>query len=87
MGSSEVPEASLSRRIVLMCLEVLTLLNTVFFQGSDEGSRFMSPDCWQPLVKVSLVLKVLEVFLHVVVEAPDSLEVLKEVLEVIVRFQ
>lgn len=31
MGSSEVPEASLSRRIVLMCLEVLTLLNTVFF--------------------------------------------------------
>lgn len=47
----------------------------------------MSPDCWQPLVKVSLVLKVLEVFLHVVVEAPDSLEVLKEVLEVTVRFQ
>lgn len=29
----------------------------------------------------------LEVFLHVVVEAPDSLEVLKEVLEVTVRFQ
>lgn len=46
----------------------------------------MSPDCWQPLVKVSLVLKVLEVF-HVVVEAPDSLEVLKEILEVTVRFQ
>lgn len=36
---------------------------------------------------MSLVLKVPQVFLHVVVEAADSLEVLKQVLEVTKRFQ